>query len=296
MSNPLTMKTWSPYVVPDRFCGLEIDHQLEFRRQFDRQIGRPRTLVDLVDVHGKTAVALVDDRSIGHQVAALHEQCPARHRRYLVRHRERCDPLRKAHREPVGERQDRLVAPSFDGGKRLLEFAFASHREIVVGESELRRRLLCRLELQGFTRMFGIGDDRDPLEPRYRFLQKLQPLAHEVEREQAHARHVAARPGEARDNLSLDRVGAKDEHDRELDTGAHHREDGEAAPGHDHVGLCAHDVTRHLFEPLAGALAPPRFDDEVLALYVAEFAHAGAKCREIGRAGTGPLGRDPGHV
>ena len=242
------------------------------------------------------AIGLLDHGPIGHQVAALHEQRPARHRRHLVRDRERGDPLRKAHDEPVSECQDRLVAPIRNGRKRLLDLALAAHREVAVGKSEPRRRLLCRLELQGFTRMFRVGDDRDPLQPRHRFLQKLQPLAHEVEREQAHARHVAARPGEARDDLRLHRVGAEYEHNRELDTRPHHRAHGEAASCHDHVGPCAHDVACHLFEPLAGALAPPGVDDEVLALHVTEFAHADAKRREIRRFGTGPLGRDPGHA
>src|ERR1700682_2806028 len=53
----------------ERIRGLEIDHELELGRLFHGKLAGLRALEDLVDVFGETAITLVDDRPVGHQVA-----------------------------------------------------------------------------------------------------------------------------------------------------------------------------------------------------------------------------------
>src|SRR5262249_11269014 len=67
-----------------RLGGLEVDHQLKFGRLLYREIGRLRTLENLVHTDGGAAIVLGDGWSIGHQPPSLYHLSPVIHRRQTV--------------------------------------------------------------------------------------------------------------------------------------------------------------------------------------------------------------------
>src|ERR1700687_4838976 len=54
-----------------RLCGLQIDHQLELGRLFDRQVGRLRTLENLVDEARSTTIYISSVRPVGQEEAGI---------------------------------------------------------------------------------------------------------------------------------------------------------------------------------------------------------------------------------
>ena len=81
------------HVEAERLGGLEVDHQLEFGRLLDRQVGRLLALEDAIDVAGR-APKLVDQiRPVGHQAAAVDEVAIEVDRRQSVPGRKRDDQV-----------------------------------------------------------------------------------------------------------------------------------------------------------------------------------------------------------
>ena len=56
-----------------RLCGLQIDHQLELGRLFDRQVGRLRTLENLVDEAGGPTIKISNIGPVGQKEARLRQ-------------------------------------------------------------------------------------------------------------------------------------------------------------------------------------------------------------------------------
>src|SRR5438105_8121649 len=56
-----------------RLCGLQIDHQLELGRLFDRQVGRLRTLENLVDESGGPTIQISNVSSVAQKEAGLRQ-------------------------------------------------------------------------------------------------------------------------------------------------------------------------------------------------------------------------------
>src|SRR5712664_826601 len=54
-----------------RLCGLQIDHQFELGRLFDRQVGGLRTLENLVDENGGPTIKVSVISSVGQEEARL---------------------------------------------------------------------------------------------------------------------------------------------------------------------------------------------------------------------------------
>ena len=67
----------------------------------------------------------------------------------------------------------------------------------------------------GDRRVGGINEHGNANSPGHQVAQELQPLCHQLSREKIDTRHVAARPGEARDQTELDRVVGDAEDDRD---------------------------------------------------------------------------------
>ena len=170
------------------------------------------------------------------------------------------------------------------------------HRIVREHQSELRRGRLRRLPFPLLSRMLRIGDDRDALQVRHDFLEERQPLAAKFRPEKGDAGDVAARMAVAGGDLRRDRIGAHAEHDGLRDTGAQERAQCGAALRHDDVRLRAQDVAGHLFESLFRTVAPPGFDEEILAFDVATAGHALAKRGEHRRIGVCPVHGHPGYA
>src|SRR6266704_1652047 len=56
-----------------RLCGLQIDHQFELGRLFDRQVGRLRTLENLVDEDGGPTIKISIIGPVAQKEARLHQ-------------------------------------------------------------------------------------------------------------------------------------------------------------------------------------------------------------------------------
>src|SRR6476659_3916110 len=54
-----------------RLCGLQIDHQFELDGLLDRQVGRVRTLENLVDENSGPTIKISNIRSVGQKEARL---------------------------------------------------------------------------------------------------------------------------------------------------------------------------------------------------------------------------------
>jgi hypothetical protein len=55
-----------------RLCGLQIDHQFELGGLLDRQVGRVRTLENLVDENGGPTIEISNIRSVGQKEASAY--------------------------------------------------------------------------------------------------------------------------------------------------------------------------------------------------------------------------------
>ena len=99
------------HVEAERVGGLEVDHQLEFRRQLHGQVGRPRSLEDAVNVSAGLPILGDEIDPVGQQPAGGGEE-----------------PIRVDRRQamPGGERGDRLVMVRAE--------RFRRHDEAVAGE------------------------------------------------------------------------------------------------------------------------------------------------------------------
>src|SRR6266851_10057040 len=65
----------------ERLRGPRVDHELEFLRPLDRQVGRLGAVQDLSDVGATAAESLTQIRSIGQQAAGFGVLAKERHRR-----------------------------------------------------------------------------------------------------------------------------------------------------------------------------------------------------------------------
>src|ERR1700730_4108123 len=80
----------------ERLGGLEIDHQLELGRLFDRKVARPGAFENPIDVVGHAPSQVEEPHAVGHQAACEHEFTYLRDRWDLVPERE------PRHLRPVG--------------------------------------------------------------------------------------------------------------------------------------------------------------------------------------------------
>src|SRR5262245_54525563 len=76
----------------NRFCGLEIDHQLELRRLLHREVGGLGALQDLVHKHGAAPEEIEKAWPVRHETAGFHTLPDAVYCRQAAPCREVCDP------------------------------------------------------------------------------------------------------------------------------------------------------------------------------------------------------------
>jgi hypothetical protein len=109
-------------------------------------------------------------------------------------------------------------------------------------------------------------------------VQEPEPLGHHFLNENICAGRVAAGPGEARDKTKLDWVIANKEDDRDRGCCSFGRERGRVIKRSDHGHLSADQIGHQCRHALIATREPMVFDRHVLALAVASFAEAFAKC------------------
>src|SRR4051812_25785929 len=95
----------------DRLRSLQVDRQLERGGILDRQIGRPRTLQDAIDIGGGAAELLGAVGAVGHQATLVDEGAAPEHRRHARFIDRRQQKRTVGHGEEVRQHQQAAVFP-----------------------------------------------------------------------------------------------------------------------------------------------------------------------------------------
>src|SRR5437867_1761402 len=119
--------------------------------------------------------------------------------------------------------------------------------------------------------------------------QQLEALGRQLDGDDADAREVALRPGEACDETGPDRIAdEEDDRDRRGCPFCGARRD--SALGRDHVDLTADEVSDQRGQSIVASFCPAVFDRQIVSLYVAVLPQALAERRHIrtwaGRGGA----------
>src|SRR5688572_9761997 len=222
--------------------GLEIDDQLELGGLLDGQVSGSGAPEDPVYVPGSTPRHVDKTRAVCHETTRLHEV------RVLV-NRGQADLRSELREAPALQPEHRMrmdeecLQPC---GTRCCEGGAYLIRSPSDEELDLQTQA-CGFTLDGAV---FLGDEGgDSTEPGQGVLEQLKSLPRQLAGQVAEAGHVSARPGQARDQAPLFRVGDPDEHDghrrgrlleglREL-VGADH-DDVDTLP--DQVPRCVHHL------------------------------------------------------
>src|SRR2546425_12698375 len=184
--------------------GPEVDHQLEFCRRLDGQVGWLGALENSIHVHGCALAIVPRARAIGHEAPGLHRLSRRIDRWQPILRGERHELLMLSVQEGVRQERERPGARPSDRGEGPLEVCIAAHLETEHPQTQPLGRAL-RLSpphAMGPTRRVAhdghLGDFRD------HFLQQRPPLCDKPGSKVRHSGDVATRPLEARDESSAD--------------------------------------------------------------------------------------------
>src|SRR5260370_10838853 len=109
---------------PERLGGLEVDHQFEFGRLLDRQIGRLGAVEDLSGVNADLAIDRSEARSIADQAAGSGEFSPLVRRRNGMARCQRYELLAPAVEERIGGDDERAGMQLDEGCEGGVDLAF----------------------------------------------------------------------------------------------------------------------------------------------------------------------------
>src|SRR6516165_10986455 len=154
----------------------QIDHQLEFRRLLDWQLGRVCAFEYLVDVSCCAPPHVDLIWTITHQPAGLSDEAKFGHQGQALLLGKFDDACALGLDERVVHRGKSLGVRFLYGSEASLELAGIAHRERLYRQSQGRSRELHLLELQAVAGRVGIPEHGDAKEVRQKFLQQLESL------------------------------------------------------------------------------------------------------------------------
>src|SRR5262249_27637309 len=111
---------------PDRPSSLEIDHQLEFDRLKDRQVGRMLALEHPAGVDPGLPIGIEQVGSVAHQTAGIDVRPPWVNSRDRVTCRQHDEHGWLAREERIGANEERTGSLSEKGGKSRFDFLFSA--------------------------------------------------------------------------------------------------------------------------------------------------------------------------
>jgi hypothetical protein len=164
----------------------------------------------------------------------------------------------------------------------------------------LRRKICCPTAAAAFrTSSIGrVHEHGDQLSLRNQLAQQRQLFRLQFGREQARARHAAARPAEAGHKAYLDRKIAAGKNDRNRRCRSFGRERrAVTACRDDHRHLTADQIGRHCRQSIKLSLRPAEFDRDILAFDIAGFFVQTLTERRDDRCrlARGPAAKEPDH-
>jgi hypothetical protein len=198
------------HAEPQRLRGFEVDHQLEFARLLDRQIGRPLAFEEDTGLADQAGIA----RSIAEQAAGYGVFTPWIDRQDGMSRRQR-HQLFAGSEERIGADQERTGTQLDARGEGRVDLAFPAGLQ----DMELQTLGACRFPrlsrkalVSRIGRVHQQGDD--PCLGR-QLGQQFEPLGCQLVGDVADARNIAAQPGETGDQAGRDRVADAREDDRD---------------------------------------------------------------------------------
>ena len=262
-------------VEAERLGGLEVDDEFEFGRLLDRQIGGLLALRILSDVDRRTA-----DRSASRRHSSSAR--PRRRSSFTVASSAvggeppGCDcsrrMLRKARRatiKRIGARVSNAPANASSmsrSGLRMIRVGSGAFRRVASAGLQLSRRT----DVPHYRHCPGSPACADWERPHAASRVALPPFR----RRDCHTGDVAARPREARDKPSSDRVARRREYDRDGRVAALRRERRLASDVTITITLLADQFGRQCRQALVSPLRPAILDRYVLTLDITSFAQA----------------------
>ena len=118
-------------------------------------------------------------------------------------------------RERVGDHENGVRHLAIHGPERLIEVVGLAHAQGLNADAQGMGTRLRRLVTQGHSEILGIPKHRHAVQVGRELLQKVQPLGRDFRGDIRDAGEIAARPGQALDQLGADRVACVDRHDRQ---------------------------------------------------------------------------------
>ena len=120
----------------ERLRSLEIEHELESGGLFDRKIGGPGALEDLVDIDGGSPDKVATEGSVGDEPTALHILPQLVHDGQPILRREGNDPVDVTLMDGVGGHQERGGTTLLHCTKRRLELFAIAHLDRLQRDAE----------------------------------------------------------------------------------------------------------------------------------------------------------------
>ena len=205
--------------------------------------------------------------------------------------RQRHELLAPAVEEWIGGDDERASLPSDEGGEGGVDLAFDAGLQDMKLHPLCPRRLFYVFHYELESRIVRVHEQGDPPSLGNQFPQQLKPFGIQLAGEEADARKVAARPGEAGDQTLLDRVAAGDEDDWDCRRCVLRRLCSKVGACHDQIDLAGNKVGGEGRDSIQATLRPAVFYRHVLSLGIAGFAQSvpecgHARCRLAGRRGA----------
>src|SRR5437867_3188637 len=251
--------------------GLQIYHELEFRRLLDGEVGRLRALEDLVHVGGGAPEEIGKAHTVGHEPPGLHELALWMHYRQPALDRDGCKLVSGEAGTETEQHQDSVRTPLARGSERGLDILGSLRLQVLKLHCEGFRRELCFSER---SRVAGLGrrpKDGHPREPRNDFPEELESLSVDLRVEGRQSSDVPAGSGKTGDEPVPDRIVVLPHHDGDC-VGSFLGSPGRGrASRNDNRYLETHELGRQFTLSIEPSRCISILNDNVSLRYIAEI-------------------------
>jgi hypothetical protein len=171
----------------------------------------------------------------------------------------------------VGCNHWRVDAIARHGGKRCLDFLQIARLDANDLNADRLRRRTDAFQHGQFGRAAGVGKHGDTRHAGRDRAKQLQRLRADVEVAVGHAREIASRMGQARDEAAADGITGARKDDRNRRRRLPRCPDRGRGSGDDEIDLESHKIRGVSGKPVVLAVRIASFDDQILAFDIAEF-------------------------
>src|SRR5712691_6050386 len=257
----------------ERFCGPEIDHQLELGGLLDGEITRRRPFEDFVDINRRAAKQITQVSAVRHEAPGV-EPLPKRpHGSQATLSRDLVDTSDVGKEERLTQDEQSSDASLLHHCKRSVELLHAADANRNKAHPKLRSRLFKALQPVCIDRRRRVEEERDRRSLRQGLLQQLQNLATKLRAgDDSQPRDVAARTRETFDESNSNWV-LGDRHDYgNRGGGLQHSHGYSVDAHHEEIDVEGNEFSSENGKLLHSALSESAFDRNVLPFDIAMLA------------------------